>query len=305
MNYKILVLLSVVLLVSPLISGMYSPSEDFNFDNGESDFFPPLPGDLSSEKLSPFQKLVNHEQLTSFIPLPFERTQYFDVSPLILDLNKNMVLGFIENLTSFGPRVTGSEACEDAGQWIYQTLSDMGLQVRYQNWSVSSSIFGSNIEATLPGIDENSDEIYLVCAHYDSVYGSPGADDNAAGTAAVLAAADVMSEHTFDHTVKFVTFSGEEQGLHGSYQYAKEAYENNDSIIAVLNADMMGYAPTKDFEEKVIVFDSESSTWITDFTTNVSMDYADLINLEVVPGGFSGRSDHASFYIFEIGRAHV
>ena len=104
-----------------------------------------------------------------------------------------MVLGFIENLTSFGPRVTGSESCEDAGRWIYQEFKEMGLEVRYQNWSATSSIFGSNIEATLAGANPDSDEIYIVCGHYDSVYGSPGADDNAAGTAAVLSAAEAMN----------------------------------------------------------------------------------------------------------------
>ena len=49
-----------------------------------------------------------------------------------------------------------------------------------------------------------------------------------------------MSQYTFNHTIRFVAFSGEEQGLIGSRHYAEDAYNNNESIVAVLNADMIG-----------------------------------------------------------------
>jgi len=213
---------------------------------------------------------------------------------------ESLITQFIRDITSFGPRKTTTEACKDAGKYIFQQMTDLGLIVSYQNWSSSSSLFGSNIEAILPGVDSTNEKIVIVCAHYDSVSPSPGADDNGAGTAAVLAAATIMSQYTFNHTIRFVSFDGEEQGLQGSRNYAQNIYENKDPIIAVLNLDMMGYASNPNSESKVVVFDNEESTWLTDLTASISVRYNELLNLEVVHGGYSGRSDHASFHGAEI-----
>jgi len=220
-----------------------------------------------------------------------------EIINFINQIDVSLVLGYIEDLVSIGPRRTTTEGCEQAGRYIFQQFESMGLEVKYKNWSSSSSLYGSNIEATLPGVDTQSDEIYIVCGHYDTVQPSPGADDNGAGTAAVLACAAIMSQYSFNHTIRFVTFSGEEQGLYGSRYYATESYELNEPIIAVLNADMMGYASDEESESKVIVYDNEPSSWITDLTTDIGQTYHDYINLEVVPGGHSGRSDHASFHM--------
>lgn len=260
---------------------------------------PPEPGDLSTDIFYPYQKQFG---TNTFLPqLSNKKSPQLldtDISFLIEQIDKDLIVSFIENITSFGPRVTGTDVCEEAGRWIYHQFKDMGLEVRYHNWSSTSTLFGSNIEATLPGADPTSDEIYIICGHYDSVPGSPGADDNGAGTAAVLASAYVMHQYSFNHTIRFVAFSGEEQGLHGSYHYAKEAYEQNEPIKAVLNADMIGYASNKESEGKVIIYDNDPSSWITDLSVDVSLRYVDLINLEIVHGGYSGRSDHASFYPF-------
>jgi hypothetical protein len=140
-------------------------------------------------------------------------------------------------------------------------------------------------------LDEACDEIYIVCGHYDTVRKCPGADDNAAGTAAVLSAAHVLSKYRFNHTIRFIAFDSEEYGHLGSISYVADVY--GDNIVAVLNADMMGYAKTKDGERKVRVYYNEESEWLLEFTTQVSH----LYNMRVVPSGYSTRSDHASFWV--------
>jgi len=62
-------------------------------------------------------------------------------------------------------------------------------------------------------------------ARYDCTSGSLGADDDGSGVAAVLASASIMSHYAFNHTIRFIAFSGEEVGTYGSFTYAKEAYE--------------------------------------------------------------------------------
>jgi len=214
---------------------------------------------------------------------------------LINKINENIYLGYLENLTSFDPRVTTSQACDDSAEYIYNEFEKLDLETRYHEWS-NDFIYGSNVEATLPGSDENSDEIYIICAHYDAVEGSPGADDDGSGVAAVLTAAKVMSLYSFNHTIRFVAFSGEEQGLYGSGYYAEEAVENNDNIIAVLNADMIGFALSEEEESKIVIYEDDESEWLAEFTLDVNQEYNEYFNFEIIRNGYSWGSDHRRFW---------
>lgn len=234
--------------------------------------------------------VIPHEAPT---PPLAPRTSQPDVVELLQQLNETLILGYLENLTSFGPRLSGTPACDQAAHYLYDTFQDMGLAVRYHNYT-DSTVSGSNIEATLSG--SNSTHILILCAHYDSVAAGPGADDDGSGVAAVLAAANIMRNYEFYHTVRFVCFSGEEQGLIGSRHYAEDAYHSNDSIIAVLNADMIGFAPTSSDGTKGKIFTNTPSEWIVEYTQDISVLYADYIHIELTPMGASSGSDHYYFW---------
>jgi acetylornithine deacetylase/succinyl-diaminopimelate desuccinylase-like protein len=153
-------------------------------------------------------------------------------------------------LVAFGPKYTYSKACTDAGNYIYNEFIEMGLETRKHEWNDEDpTVF--NVEATLLGSNEESGEIYIICAHYDTVSESPGADDDGSGVAAVMAAAKLMSSYSTEHTVRFVTFSGEEQGLFGSRYYVEEVISEN--IAGVLNVDMIGFAEDEEDASYVII----------------------------------------------------
>ncbi|HEC82005.1 MAG TPA: M20/M25/M40 family metallo-hydrolase [Thermoplasmatales archaeon] len=252
---------------------------------------PPPPGDLRDDAPS-FN--VTYESIHSSV----NRSTFTvsgNIEELIQQIDEDLVSGYIQDLVDFGPRVTGTTACEDAAEYIYNQFENMGLSVRYHYWN-NNGLEGINVEATLEGQDPTSDWIFIVCGHYDSVSGSPGADDNAAGTAAVLAAAKVMSQYSFNHTVRFVTFSGEEQGLIGSNYYVQEAYNNGDNIIAALNADMIGYAETDEDKNSIKIYSNSESEWIMTFTEDVSQTYDELISLSIIDMGSSSNSDHYRFW---------
>ena len=125
---------------------------------------------------------------------------------------------------------------------------------------------------------------------------SPGADDDGSGTAAVLAAASILRNYPMEHTIRFVAFSGEEQGLLGSHEYAKDAASQGTPIIAVLNADMIAFAITTDDGNKVQIFENDESEWIVDYTIDISQVYAPYIGLTVLPQGETWGSDHYYFW---------
>ncbi|MDH7507371.1 MAG: M20/M25/M40 family metallo-hydrolase [Candidatus Thermoplasmatota archaeon] len=223
---------------------------------------------------------------------------FTDVIDLITQIDESTILAYLENLTSFGPRVTGEDGCIQAAEYIYNEFYNMGLEVRYQNW-VYGGYNSNNIEATLPGINPDSDDIYIICAHYDTVPGSPGADDDGSGVAAVLAAAKVMSSCEFNNTIRFVTFSGEEEGLYGSYMYVQEAYNNGDDIKGVLNVDMIGFALNDQQASYLKVYEDTQSEWLYSFTSSINQKYKDYIDLELIHSGWSWGSDH--YYFWEFG----
>jgi len=119
-----------------------------------------------------------------------------------------------------------------------------GFQVAEQEYSVDGKPV-KNIETEIPG-NKKPDEIILVGAHYDSVFGSPGANDNASGVAALLELASYFKEQSLDRTVRFVAFVNEEPPYFqtdemGSRVYARRSRERGENIVAMLSLETIGY----------------------------------------------------------------
>lgn len=135
-------------------------------------------------------------------------------------------------------RRTGTGGNNAEAAYIKSHFESLGLATVYQPFSVGG-VSTNNVIATLPG---SSSDVYIITSHMDSISpggSAPGADDNGSGTVLVMEAARVLKESgiTPKKTIKFVTFSGEEQGLHGSYYYVNASAEN---ILGVANVDMIG-----------------------------------------------------------------
>lgn len=251
-----------------------------------------------------------------------------DIIPMLLDqLDEEMMLGYIEDLVDisnkyckvfpYSARLTGTEGCEEGADYIYQQFDEMGLDVRYQDWTAKGTwgiwqaltFISQNIEAILHGTG-GSDAAYVICAHYDTAMNTPSADDNSAGVAAVLSAAKIMSQYEFNHDIRFICWSGEEQGLIGSHAYVENSYENCDNIIAAINLDMIGYTSDKieNDEYKVLVYETCSNKLIgTAIEISENPEYSQYLNLEVVPSeDDSGHiSDQRSFCKFAYGSIFI
>ncbi len=92
----------------------------------------------------------------------------------------------------------------------------------------------------LPGRDPGRSPI-LVGAHYDGVPGSPSADDNATGVAALLEIARAIAHRPARHPVRCVAFDLEEMGLVGSEQYATALHEQKVALRLMISLEMLGY----------------------------------------------------------------
>jgi Zn-dependent M28 family amino/carboxypeptidase len=102
-----------------------------------------------------------------------------------------------------------------------------------------------NVEAEIRGSAQPAD-IVIVGAHYDSCVGTPGANDNATGVAAVLALARRFVRHPARGTLRFVAFVNEEppyfQTAHmGSWVYAQRCRQRGEPVRAMLSLETIGY----------------------------------------------------------------
>ncbi len=251
-------------------------------------------GDLKAQDF-PFIPDVAHSK-ERYVP-PSEPVSVDEtIVTLIERLDEELILHYLEALTSFGPRVTMTDACERSGDYLYNEFVSMGLPAQKLSWDVGS-YSDYNIEATHRGDGSTNDE-FIICAHYDSVEDSPGADDDGSGVAAVMAAAHLMRNYHFTYTITFVAFSGEEQGLLGSRCYVEDAVANNIPIAGVLNLDMIGYADTDDDTRYLTIYQDTNNPleWISNYTLSVAEAYYEYLHLTLVPSGFSWGSDHYWFW---------
>ena len=136
------------------------------------------------------------------------------------------------------------EALASAAGYIRKTLEDAGYVVSVQPFT-SHGLTVNNLEAVLPG-HIVADEIIVAGAHYDSVAGTPGANDNASGVAALLELARLLAGTALPRTVRFVAFANEEAPFFygdemGSNLYAARAQAQGKRIEAMLSLETIGY----------------------------------------------------------------
>lgn len=131
-----------------------------------------------------------------------------------------------------------------SAQYIEKVLGDSGYRVGRQEFTVNGMPV-TNVEAELRGTSLPA-EIVVVGAHYDSVVGSPGANDNASGVAAVLEIARALTHEEPSRTVRFVAFVNEEPPFFmtedmGSRVYASRSRRRGEKIVAMLSIETIGY----------------------------------------------------------------
>ena len=173
----------------------------------------------------------------------------------------------IRTLANFGSRHTLSDTLSNkrgigaARRWIKKTLEEISTDCQgclkvfeQKNYftpedgnRITKDVWINNIVAVLPG-KKYPNRYVIISGDIDSRISdannftddSPGANDNASGMAAVLEAARILSQYTFENSIVFVGLSGEEQGLFGGKGLAAYAQKNNWDIIGILNNDMIG-----------------------------------------------------------------
>ena len=134
-----------------------------------------------------------------------------------------------------------------AEEYIRRALGGSGYQVAAQTYDIplGPPLTVRNIEVEILGT-ASPDEIVIVGAHYDTVPGCAGANDNTTGIAAVLELARLLPARTMDRTVRLVAFVNEEPpffrtDLMGSRVYARRCRERDENVVAMFSLETIGF----------------------------------------------------------------
>lgn len=200
---------------------------------------------------------------------------------MINKVNKTTIYNHLSKLVSLGRRPTRSHACDKAAEYIYNCFKINNGEVKYQEWSYPL-IKGKNVIADYPSNNSNNNSVFIVSAHYDTWWNTTGANDDTSGIAVILSLSEIISSYNFNHTIRFVCFSGHENFpsyTYGSTAYAKYAYEKGENIVGVINLDMIGNSTD---EGNVIQLHSPlRSLWLSNFIQHVNKKYNDFFEMKI------------------------
>jgi Zn-dependent M28 family amino/carboxypeptidase len=197
--------------------------------------------------------------------------------------------------------------------YIERELSALGLRVESDSFSYRGKSF-RNVVARTPA---RRAPLVVLGAHFDSVEGSPGADDNAGGVAVLLEAARLLSAMKLNSEVLFCAFNLEELNMIGSSHLAKRLKSEGAKIAGMVSLEMLGYTDRRPGSQKYppalswlypdradfvgVVGNWRSAALLQSFAAALKkVDGLPVETLSVLGNGFlvpqARLSDHASFW---------
>ncbi|WP_458744470.1 M28 family metallopeptidase [Candidatus Nitrosocosmicus sp. T] len=188
------------------------------------------------------------------------------IQSILEEVSTERLKQYLNSLSNFHTRHSKSPLLNEAGDWIMNELRGFGYKDTFYHFfksTIDNEEFElRNIVCKKDGIDK---KLILVCAHYDcimernedSVSRAPGANDNGSGVSAIIEMARVLANENLRHSIQFVFFSGEEQGLLGSKSYAKYIKENGMDLYRLVNLDMIGYPS---FAPNTVIIERDNNT---------------------------------------------
>lgn len=236
------------------------------------------------------------------------------IKEIVEKISKEDIKNILTDLESFGTRYSPSQGNLKAAQYIKSEFLSYGIKDVYLDkfsyFTELSDLYEEtqNVVASKNGV-KTPEKIVIVGGHFDTITRraedgrtsemnienpAPGTDDNGTGIAAILTAAQILSPYDFDHTLRFVAFSAEEQGLFGSSYYAAECARKNEDIVAMINVDMIGHQDQE--PEDMDIFANRDSAWLLDLlVNNIPVFAPGLLAYRIIDDSYDG-SDHGPFW---------
>ena len=188
--------------------------------------------------------------LASFATLAFPKAQTFiqayqDRANQVSQANINT---YLQEFEALGVKRTGTTQNTNAFNWLKTKYTALGYTTSdfFEHSWTASGYSSKNLIVTKTGT-LYPNKFVIVCGHFDSING-PGTNDNGSGTSIILELARILKDVPTEYSIKFIHFSGEEQGLLGSSRYVSQIVNGTSpkmDIKVVVNLDQVGGLATK------------------------------------------------------------
>lgn len=159
------------------------------------------------------------------------------------EITQTNINTYLTEFASYGVKKTGSVANANALAWLKNKYASFGYtasQIVEDPWT-GGGYTSKNLVVTKTGTLYPT-KFVIVCGHFDTIAG-PGVNDNGSGTSIILEIARILKDVPTDYSIKFINFSGEEQGLYGSQHYVQNVVNATSpkmDIKVVFNIDEVG-----------------------------------------------------------------
>lgn len=190
-----------------------------------------------------FKKYISSLVLLSSLQFADAQTfiqAYQDRANQVSQTNVNT---YLQEFEALGVKRTGTTQNTNAFNWLKNKYTALGYSTanfQEHSWT-ASGLTSKNLIVTKTGTIYPN-KFVIVCGHFDSING-PGTNDNGSGTSIILEIARILKDVPTDYSIKFIHFSGEEQGLFGSSRYVSEIVNGTNpkmDIKVVVNLDQVG-----------------------------------------------------------------
>ncbi len=207
---------------------------------------------------------------------------------------------------------TSPIALRETAIYLSQQFIRLGLEVSAHRFEAREQTY-ENVIGTTPA--PNSAAPLILAAHYDTVMGSPGADDNASALTVLIEVARRLKHTTLTRPVQFVAFCLEEEDLLGSRAYVTHLAKTGQSPHGAIVLECVGYASEQEDSQRtppgipvtvpsvgnfLALIGNQASAQLTTTLTNAMAPIIPVVPL-IVPGNGeqlpdTRRSDHTAFW---------
>ncbi|MBH0176666.1 MAG: M28 family peptidase [Nitrospira sp.] len=206
---------------------------------------------------------------------------------------------------------------QQAETYLYEQFKEAGLAVSTQEFEALGGVYRNVIGIAHPISAEKQPALppLIIAAHYDTVPGSPGADDNASALAVLLDVAQRITQTSLCRPVHFIAFCLEEEDLVGSRAYVAHLTATRKPVYGAIILECVGYARDEEGSQKIppgvpvavptvgnflAVIGNQSSSSLTTAVEQAMRPHLPIVPL-IVPGNGellpdTRRSDHTPFW---------
>ena len=186
------------------------------------------------------------------------------IASMINQVSLENIKSKLMKLSSYHTRHSKSKYINEVAEWLKNEFKNIGYEdVSFHEYKEIIDENEYNLKNIICKKNGKNHKCIMICAHYDSrmemwfdsYSRAPGANDNASGVSSILEIARVLYNKKLNYDLQFVFFSGEEQNLLGSEQYAKSIRKDNLNLHRLINLDMIGYPK---FNPKKIIIETDN-----------------------------------------------